>query len=533
MPRVAVLLPQTYMNESGRAVGPARGQHRLDLERLVVVHDEIDLPFGEVRARKGGGVAGHNGLKSVKQGVGGNDFWRVRTGVGRPDSTDPEIVSAHVLSRFAESPAAVRDADRARRRRDRAAAGARVRGARRALVLVTSSRAGLGRFATVLALPGVRPVLIAAFVGRLPIGMMSLSIVLLVSRETGSYATAGAVAATQALAGGVASPLLGRLIDRIGQTRVLVACGVAFPLSVGGLIAVASTVTELLPLVACAIPFGATYPPLFAATRALLTRMAGSADLAATAFAFEAIVQEAFFIAGPLLVALLVAIASPQAALACVAVVTSAGTLAFAATGASRAARGEAGPDRALGALASPGVRTLLVVSAAFGLAFGTLEVTMPAFADERGSAAIGGVLLAGLAGGSMLGGVWYGSRSLSAPLSTQMIRFCAVFAAALIPLAFAASIPLMLVLMALAGFFVAPWAATSAALVGRLAPAGAVTEAYTWEMTAVVAGFALGGVLSGVLVESAGVREALIAAAGAALASAAIAWARRETLRG
>jgi peptidyl-tRNA hydrolase, PTH1 family len=109
MPRVAVLLPQTFMNESGRTVGPARGQYKLDLDRLVVVHDEIDLPFGDVRARKGGGTAGHNGLKSVKQGVGGNDFWRVRTGVGRPDSTDPEIVSAHVLSRFTESPGEVRE----------------------------------------------------------------------------------------------------------------------------------------------------------------------------------------------------------------------------------------------------------------------------------------------------------------------------------------------------------------------------------------------------------------------------------------
>jgi PTH1 family peptidyl-tRNA hydrolase len=102
MPRVAVLLPQTYMNESGNAVGPARGQYKLDLDQIVVVHDEIDLPFGEVRDRKGGGLAGHNGLKSLKQGLGGSDFWRVRTGVGRPDSTDPEIVSAHVLGRFTE-----------------------------------------------------------------------------------------------------------------------------------------------------------------------------------------------------------------------------------------------------------------------------------------------------------------------------------------------------------------------------------------------------------------------------------------------
>ena len=101
-PRVAVLLPQTFMNESGSAAGPARGELRLPLERVVALHDEIDLPFGEVRSKLGGGLAGHNGLKSLGQGLGGPDFWRVRAGVGRPDSTDPEIVSAHVLGRFGE-----------------------------------------------------------------------------------------------------------------------------------------------------------------------------------------------------------------------------------------------------------------------------------------------------------------------------------------------------------------------------------------------------------------------------------------------
>jgi PTH1 family peptidyl-tRNA hydrolase len=99
-PRVAVLLPQTYMNEAGRSVGPARGSYRLDLDRLLVVHDEIDLPFGDIRTRLGGGLAGHNGLKSLKRELGGPDFHRVRIGVGRPDTTDPEIVSAHVLGKW-------------------------------------------------------------------------------------------------------------------------------------------------------------------------------------------------------------------------------------------------------------------------------------------------------------------------------------------------------------------------------------------------------------------------------------------------
>ncbi|HEY2141783.1 MAG TPA: aminoacyl-tRNA hydrolase [Solirubrobacteraceae bacterium] len=108
-PRVAVLCPQTFMNDSGRSVGPARGSYKLPLERVVVVYDEIDLPFGEVRTRMGGGTAGHNGMKSLKRELGGGDFWRVRVGVGRPESTDPEIVSAHVLGRFRESRAQVQE----------------------------------------------------------------------------------------------------------------------------------------------------------------------------------------------------------------------------------------------------------------------------------------------------------------------------------------------------------------------------------------------------------------------------------------
>jgi len=102
-PRVAVLLPQTFMNDSGRAASPARGALKVPLERVLVVHDEIDLPFGEVRHRLGGGLAGHNGLKSLKRELGDAAFGRVRVGVGRPSSTDPEIVSAHVLGRWKQS----------------------------------------------------------------------------------------------------------------------------------------------------------------------------------------------------------------------------------------------------------------------------------------------------------------------------------------------------------------------------------------------------------------------------------------------
>ena len=101
-PRIAVLLPQTYMNDAGQSVGPARGALQVDLDHVLVLHDEIDLPFGEIRVRLGGGLAGHNGLKSLRQGLGSADFGRVRVGVGRPPTTDPDRVAAYVLGRFPE-----------------------------------------------------------------------------------------------------------------------------------------------------------------------------------------------------------------------------------------------------------------------------------------------------------------------------------------------------------------------------------------------------------------------------------------------
>jgi peptidyl-tRNA hydrolase, PTH1 family len=119
-----VLKPQTYMNEAGRSVGPARGSYKLGLDQLLVIHDEIDLPFGEIRVRLGGGLAGHNGLKSLKRELGSADFHRVRVGVGRPDTTDPEIVSAYVLGRWRQSADEVRDlVERARDEAERVVVG--------------------------------------------------------------------------------------------------------------------------------------------------------------------------------------------------------------------------------------------------------------------------------------------------------------------------------------------------------------------------------------------------------------------------
>jgi peptidyl-tRNA hydrolase, PTH1 family len=100
--RVALLKPLTYMNESGRSVGAAVGFFKLPAEQLLVVHDEVDLDLGRLQARLGGGLAGHNGLRSVAQHVGTPEFARLRIGVGRPERGDPRPVADWVLSPFTD-----------------------------------------------------------------------------------------------------------------------------------------------------------------------------------------------------------------------------------------------------------------------------------------------------------------------------------------------------------------------------------------------------------------------------------------------
>ncbi len=97
---LALLVPETFMNESGRSVAPALRFYKLPPERLVVVHDELDLELGDVRAKQGGGLAGHNGLRSLAEATGTQDFLRVRIGIGRPERGDRRPVADWVLQPF-------------------------------------------------------------------------------------------------------------------------------------------------------------------------------------------------------------------------------------------------------------------------------------------------------------------------------------------------------------------------------------------------------------------------------------------------
>ena len=359
-----------------------------------------------------------------------------------------------------------------------------------------------------------------------------LAIVLMVQHETGSFASAGVVTAAMAVAAAIFGPLQGRLVDRVGHTRTLPVFGAIGTTFTVGLVVATVEGASLGVLVGLAALVGATNASVFPAMRALWADLVDHPGQLNSAYAIHAVLMEAFFISGPILAALLIAFASPAAAVLVITLVKFAGLLAFSATPASRAWRGEPHTGGRLGALASPGMRTMLLADVPFGAMFGVIDVAVPAFAKSEGTTAAAGLLLAALAVGSMIGGVVYGSRPRPVNGSRYAV-IAGVQALLVLPLALAGTIPMLAIAMALAGLLVAPLGTVGFGLTDVVAPAGTLTEASSWVLTAYQFGLAGGTAAAGAIVEGPGTTTAFLTAAGCAGASAVVLWLRRQTMAG
>jgi MFS family permease len=391
---------------------------------------------------------------------------------------------------------------------------------------------GLRRYLELLRIPGVTPLLLAAFVARLPYGVFALALILLLRAEGFGYAEIGIVAAASGLSIGVAAPVFGRVIDRVGQTRVLLSTAVLGAVTGVALVvaALSGAGTALLALLALA--GGLTVPPVSASLRTLLPGLVGR-DRLDTAFAFDALQLEGVFITGPLLAAAIATIVSPEAAVLTAVAMQTAGALGVAASPASRRwrpAEREPGTVRA-GALTNPGLRTLVVALMITAISLGVLEIGIPAFAEQEGSRSDAGWLFALWGGGSLVGGLWYGARQWRSATANRFLFVAAVLAIGLAPLPLAGSLPAFAVLVAVAGLGLAPSTAVCYSLVGELAPDGALTEAYAWQIVAYVSGGAVGAWLGGVIVEEVGVAAALACAPAAATLGLLVALVGRRSL--
>jgi MFS family permease len=393
---------------------------------------------------------------------------------------------------------------------------------------------GRERYARVLRAPHARALLLAEIPARLPVGINGLAIVLFGREHTGSYAAAGAMAAAFGMALGLSSPLIGRLIDRRGLRRVVVPLSLAHAVSMGLLVGLGLADAPVWPLVVLAAAAGAFLPPLGSISRSLWPRILRDAGeepaLLATALALEGVLIELIFVTGPLLTALLAALWDPAVALALSPVLLLVGLAGFLAQPPVRSwVVSDAATDHgAWGALRSPGIRTLVLCTAPMGFCFGAMEVTLPAFSEAHGARAIAGVLVAAWSLGSAAGGLLYGARHWSGSAGRRYARLAALLPLAYLPLAAAPSMAVMFPLALLAGLCIAPTLTAGNQIAGDVAPEGAETEAYTWPVTALVVGLAIGNWSAGALVEGVDWQAAfLVSAGGAALASlvAAVRW--------
>ena len=393
---------------------------------------------------------------------------------------------------------------------------------------------GARRYAEVLRTPHVAALTGATLLARFPIGINALAVILYLREATGSFAVAGVVAGSLAAGSGVGAPVAGRLVDRFGQRRVLVPLGLLHAAALGALVGTAELGAHTAVLTAFGLLAGFAVPPVSAVLRSMWPSLLGDRpDVVQAAYALDSVLIELVFIAGPLLTAALTAVASPATALIVSAASVVAGSVAFTALPPSRASvpDPDAGSTGLIGALGSPGVRSLVLISLPAGIGIGICEVALPAFSDAEGAAELAGVLLAVWSLGSAIGGLVYGALPHRRSLGRTHLMVTALLPLSILPMAAAPSPAVMALLVVPAGMFIAPLLASRNELVAAVAPAGARTEAFTWPVTAFVGGIACGAALAGVIVEGPGWRIAFVLAALFAATGALMALARRRTL--
>ncbi|MFJ1757431.1 MFS transporter [Kitasatospora sp. NPDC088134] len=377
--------------------------------------------------------------------------------------------------------------------------------ARRPVDDPTTSGTGYG---ALLRTPGSWTFLLPALAARLPYAMLSLGIVLLVHDTTGSYGLAGSVAAVAAVAQALVGPQTGRLADRYGQAAVLVPTVVVHALAVAALVLLARSGAPDWTLFLAAAPAGAAVPQVGAMVRARwVHRLGARPALLNTAFAFESVTDEFTFVVGPMLATGVATLADPSVGLAAEAALTLLGGLAFAARrDTAPVPTGPAAPGhRRASALASPGVRLLAGAFLGLGTVFGTLQVSITAFAEDAGSGGLSGLVYGLFATGSMVAGVLYGLVPWRSGARQRMV---ACYALLVLGCSTLWAMPNLVALTAaclFCGLAIAPTLITGYTLVESLVADGAKTEAFTWLTGAIGLGLALGSTAAGQLIDRSG----------------------------
>jgi MFS family permease len=383
----------------------------------------------------------------------------------------------------------------------------------------------------VLRTPHALPMVLAAFIGRLPLSMVGLGCVLLVADETGSYGLGGAVAAAGAVTTAAAGPLLGRWADTHGQRRVLLPVLAVFVVSGVSFLFAVKDGWPLWTVFLSAGIAGACIPPVSSMIRVRWTHLLRGSHRLPTALAMESVVDEFVFIVGPVLVTFLSTTGHATSGVVTAFTLAAVGSLLFAAQGRTEPPPAPHEHRNGPSAMRIYGLRVLFVVGAAVGTILGSLEIALVAFADEMGAKAMSGVLIAGLAVGSMTSGIGWGTVHWRLPLRQRLTAVLVLLTVLSIPLLLVHNVWLMVPFVVLAGIAVSPSLISSFTLAELLVPRAAVTEAFTWIGTALGLGVAVGASVAGKIVDVWGANAAFLVATVAAAIAAVVVGAFQKLL--
>lgn len=346
--------------------------------------------------------------------------------------------------------------------------------------------------------PGASAFFTAGILGRMPISMIGLGIVILIARESGSYGLAGSVSGVAVIAGALTGPIQGRLVDRFGQRTLLLIGSVLCTIALAALLVAVRADAPVWVLYAVSFVAGGTRPQVGSFVRARWTHLLGRGRALQTAFALEAVGDEVVFIVGPVLVTTLATQFSPYAALAAAGVLGLAGGIWLASLRASD----PPGRGKSDGAEQAPlpwlSLMLLSLIGLGLGATLGGVEVVTIAFTTEKGQAELSGVVLAVWAFGSLLAGLWYGSVHWRAPVERRLLFGTILLAVSLAPLPWVNSVLMVGVVLFCCGFTIAPTMVALTACVEEWVPPQRLTEAITWTVTGILLGVAPGNAASG-----------------------------------
>lgn len=388
----------------------------------------------------------------------------------------------------------------------------------------------LAPYRDILRIPGAARFSATGLLARLPTAMMILAIILFVSAQTDSFAVAGAMTAAFQISASSVTILSSRIADRLGQARVLpVLCIGNALLTIAFVISMQRDVPLVVSGIIIALA-GAFMPAIGSMIRARWAHLT-EGDSLRTAFAMESTFDEIDWAIGPLLTAVLAASLDPAAPLIAVAIFTAVFGLALATLRSTQPAPSPASPHRDRGGVLRNGLPVVVVTLAGVGVMFGAYEVAVPAFAAQQGAPNASGLVLAAWAVGSLLGGLWFGTRRWKASLPRQAQLAIGFMALAIIPGLIEYSIAVSIAAAFVAGVAIAPSLITQFSLAERLVASDRITEGITWAMSGITLGFAAGSALSGALIDAWGVRAGFAVALGGAVIAFVLAWAFRSHL--